>query len=91
MSYVTMSKLPPYTNDIFRFINGQPVRVPTIDNIGINRFASIGRSDDGDGGSSCNTNHVPTRNDPRLMTVDQLVEYQKHPQPVGENALLFGL
>ena len=91
MSYVTMSKLPPYTNDIFRFINGQPVRVPTIDNIGINRFASIGRSDDGMGGSSCNTNHVPTRNDPRLMTVDQLVEYQKHPFAVDQSALLYGL
>jgi hypothetical protein len=88
MSYVTMNRLPSYTQDIFRFINGQPVRVPTIDNIGINRFASIGRSDDMIG---CNSNNVPSHHDPRLMTLDQMVEYQRHPTPVGDNALRYGL
>ena len=83
-----MNRLPEYSQDIFRFINGQPVRVPTIDNIGINRFASIGRSDEMVG---CNPNTVPTRNDPRLMTIDQLVEYQKHPQAISPNAIMYGL
>jgi len=88
MSYVTMSRLPQYTSDIFRFINGQPVRVPTIDNIGINRFASIGRSDEF---VNCNPSTVPTHHDPRLMTLDQMAEYQRHPQPVGPNAMRYGL
>lgn len=89
MSYVTMNRLPSYTSDIFRFINGQPVRVPTIDNIGINRFASIGRSDEMVG--TCNTNNVPSHHDPRLMTLDQMVEYQKHPTPFSPNAQFYGL
>ena len=88
MSYVTMSRLPQYTSDIFRFINGQPVRVPTIDNIGINRFASIGRSDEF---ADCNYHPAPTHYDPRLMTADQMVEYQHHPQPIGPNAMRYGL
>lgn len=89
MSYVTMNRLPEYSQDIFRFINGQPVRVPTIDNIGINRFASIGRSDEMVG--TCNPNNVPSHHDPRLMTLDQMIEYQKHPTPFSPNAQFYGL
>lgn len=88
MPYVQFNRLPPFTQDIFRFINGQPVRVPTIDNIGINRFASIGQSDEY---VECNPDKTPRRDDPRLMTTEQWVEYQKHPAPYGENARLYGL
>lgn len=88
MSYVTMNRLPNFSLDIVRFINGQPVRVPTIDNIGINRFASIGRSDEM---VNCNPSTTPSHHDPRLMTIDQLLEYQKHPQPIGQNSRLYGL
>ncbi len=86
--YVQQKSLPPYTQDIFRFINGQPVRVPTIDNIGINRFASIARSNDV---GSCEGSHYPTPDDPRLMTAEQYQQYIKHPQPYGLNARLYGI
>ncbi len=86
MPYVTFNRLPPYTQDIFRFINGAPVRVPTVGNVGINRFASVGRS-----GYECNPSKVPSHNDPRLMTMEQWDEYQNHPAPYGENARLYGL
>lgn len=88
MSYVTMNRLPDFTQDIFRFINGQPVRVPTINNIGINRFAAIGRTDEM---VNCNPDRVPTRTDPRLMTINEMMEYQRHPDPIGPNAMRFGL
>lgn len=88
MSYVQQKDLPPFTQDIFRFINGQPVRVPTIDNIGINRFASIARSDDI---GSCNASHYPTPDDPRLMSMEEYQKYIKHPQPYGLNARLYGI
>ena len=88
MSYVRQNQLPSYTQDIFRFINGVPVKVPTIDNIGINRFASIARSDDI---NACNASHFPVKNDPRLMNLEEYEEYVKHPQPIGLNAQLYGL
>lgn len=86
MPYVTFNKLPPYTNDIYRFVNGQPVRVPTIGNIGINRFASIAQAP-----YECNPSKVPSHNDPRLMTVDQWDRYVDAPQPIGVNAQLYGI
>lgn len=86
--YVQMKQLPEYSSDIIRFVNGVPARIPTIDNIGINRFASIARSDDMGG---CNNNHIPTKNDPRLMDFQEYQEYVKHPQPIGLDAQLYGL
>ena len=88
MSYVTMNRLPSYSQDIFRFVNGQPVRVPTVSNIGINRFSSLGRSDEF---VNCNPSTTPSHHDPRLMSIDQFVEYQKHPYPISPNAQYFGL
>lgn len=90
MSYVSFNRLPHFSQDIVRFVNGQPVRIPTIDNIGINRFSAIGRSDQ-DGMINCNPSRIPTHHDPRLMTLDQMVEYQKHPAPIGDNAQFYGL
>jgi hypothetical protein len=88
--YVQMKQMPEYSSDIIRFVNGVPARIPTIDNIGINRFASIARSDEM-GGCSSGSSHFPTKNDPRLMSLQEYQEYVKHPQPIGLNAQLYGL
>lgn len=86
--YVQMKQLPEYSSDIIRFVNGVPARIPTIDNIGINRFASIARSDDV---NACNASHFPTEHDPRLMNLQEYQEYVKHPTPIGLDAQLYGI
>ena len=86
--YVQQKRLPEYSADIIRFVNGVPARIPTIDNIGINRFASIARSDEI---GACNSSHYPTEDDPRLMNLEEYQEYVKHPQPIGLNAQLYGI